>query len=122
MQPMISRPSPALLLAAALVVLAPRGARAENSVAYKYSDYREAGGRVGPAPGPGLELGGGGGRGPGQQEREQQQPGGQFGPPRPGARAQAEGVTAASGVLHQGAAALQGEGARPSAGPPGWLG
>lgn len=46
MQPMISRPSPALLLAAALVVLAPRGARAENSVAYKYSDYREAGGRV----------------------------------------------------------------------------
>ena len=46
MQPMISRPSPALLLATALVVLAPRGARAENSVAYKYSDYREAGGRV----------------------------------------------------------------------------
>lgn len=43
---MTPRPFPALLLAAALALLAPRGARAENAVAFKYSDYREAGGRV----------------------------------------------------------------------------
>lgn len=36
----------AFALAALLVWLAPRAARAENSVAYKYSDYRESGGRI----------------------------------------------------------------------------
>lgn len=36
----------ALGLAAVLVWLAPRGARAENSLSYKYEDYREAGGRI----------------------------------------------------------------------------
>jgi len=36
----------AVLLAATLAALAPRATRAENSVAYKYSDYRESGGRV----------------------------------------------------------------------------
>ena len=36
----------AVLLAAALGVVTPRGTRAENAVAYKYSDYRESGGRV----------------------------------------------------------------------------
>ena len=40
------RSSLVLLLSAALTVLAPRGVRAENSVAYKWSDYRESGGRV----------------------------------------------------------------------------
>ena len=43
---MTPRPLPALILATALTVLAPRGTRAENAVAFKYSDYREAGGRV----------------------------------------------------------------------------
>ena len=45
----ISVPPPntrAFALAALLVWLAPRGARAENSVTYKYSDYREADGRI----------------------------------------------------------------------------
>jgi hypothetical protein len=36
----------ALTLATLLVWLAPRGARAENSIAYKYSDYRESGDRI----------------------------------------------------------------------------
>lgn len=36
----------ALLLAALLVWLAPRHARAENSLAYKFEDYREANGRI----------------------------------------------------------------------------
>ena len=36
----------ALALAALLVWLAPRAARAENSLAYKYEDYRESGGRI----------------------------------------------------------------------------
>ena len=36
----------AFALATVLVWLAPRSARAENSVAYKYSDYREADGRI----------------------------------------------------------------------------
>lgn len=36
----------ALLLSAALAWLAPRAARAENSVRYKYQDYQEMGGRV----------------------------------------------------------------------------
>lgn len=36
----------ALALSALLVWLAPRAARAENSVAYKYQDYRETGGRI----------------------------------------------------------------------------
>ena len=35
-----------LALATLLVWLAPRDVRAENSVAYKYSDYREANGRI----------------------------------------------------------------------------
>ena len=35
-----------LLLAALLAWLAPRAARAENSLAYKYEDYREANGRI----------------------------------------------------------------------------
>ena len=39
-------PSRALLLALLLVWLAPRAARAENSVSYKYQDYRESGGRI----------------------------------------------------------------------------
>jgi len=34
------------LLAAILALVAPRGARAEHSVTYKYEDYREAGGRI----------------------------------------------------------------------------
>ncbi len=33
-------------LAAALALLLPRGLRADNSIAYKYEDYREAGGRM----------------------------------------------------------------------------
>lgn len=45
-RPMPPRPSSALLLVASLALLAPRGARAEGAVAYKYSDYREGGGRV----------------------------------------------------------------------------
>jgi len=36
----------AVLLAATLAALAPRAVRAEGAVAYKYSDYRESGGRV----------------------------------------------------------------------------
>ena len=36
----------ALALATLLVWLAPRAARAENSLAYKYSDYRESAGRI----------------------------------------------------------------------------
>lgn len=36
----------AVILAATLAALAPRATRAENAVAYKYSDYRESGGRV----------------------------------------------------------------------------
>jgi hypothetical protein len=36
----------ALSLAAFLVVLAPRGARAENSISYKYEDYQEEHGRI----------------------------------------------------------------------------
>lgn len=36
----------AFALAALLVWLAPRAARAENSIAYKYSDYRESDGRI----------------------------------------------------------------------------
>lgn len=43
-------PSPAssraLLLATLLVWLAPRAARAEDAISYKYEDYREAGGRI----------------------------------------------------------------------------
>ena len=40
-------PTPrALLLAAALAWLSPRAARAENSLAFKYEDYRESGGRI----------------------------------------------------------------------------
>ena len=35
-----------LLLSVLLVWLAPRAARAENSVSYKYEDYRESGGRI----------------------------------------------------------------------------
>jgi hypothetical protein len=35
-----------LLLAGLLVWLAPRAARAENSLSYKYESYREAGGRI----------------------------------------------------------------------------
>ena len=38
--------SRALLLAALLAWLAPRAMRAENSLAYKYEDYRESGGRI----------------------------------------------------------------------------
>jgi hypothetical protein len=44
--PPSSRSARALLIASTLAVLAPRGAVAESSVAYKYSDYRESGGRV----------------------------------------------------------------------------
>ena len=40
-----SRPR-AVFLAALLAWLAPRAARAENSLSYKYEDYREAGGRI----------------------------------------------------------------------------
>ncbi|MCX6952869.1 MAG: DUF3570 domain-containing protein [Verrucomicrobia bacterium] len=36
----------AFVLASLLAWLAPRSARAENSIAYKYSDYREADGRI----------------------------------------------------------------------------
>jgi hypothetical protein len=36
----------AFVLATLLVWLAPRAARAENSIAYKYSDYRESGDRI----------------------------------------------------------------------------
>src|SRR5882757_4513876 len=36
-----------LLLAGLLVWLAPRAARAENSLSYKYESYREMGGRIG---------------------------------------------------------------------------
>jgi hypothetical protein len=36
----------AVFLAALLTWLAPRAARAENSLSYKYEDYREAGGRI----------------------------------------------------------------------------
>ncbi|MSU25202.1 MAG: DUF3570 domain-containing protein [Opitutus sp.] len=36
----------ALLLSALLVWLLPRGARAENSLTFKYEDYREANGRI----------------------------------------------------------------------------
>lgn len=36
----------ALLLSVLLVWLAPRAARAENSISYKYEDYRESGGRI----------------------------------------------------------------------------
>jgi hypothetical protein len=46
---MISVPSPSLrafALSLLLVWLAPRAARAENSVAYKFQDYRESGGRI----------------------------------------------------------------------------
>ena len=35
-----------LLMAAALAVAQPRGARAENSLSYEYEDYREMGGRI----------------------------------------------------------------------------
>lgn len=35
-----------LLVATLLALLAPRGARAENSISYKYEDYRESGGRI----------------------------------------------------------------------------
>ena len=44
--PLTPTPSRALLLALLLVWLAPRAARAENSVSYKYQDYRESGGRI----------------------------------------------------------------------------
>jgi len=40
------RPCRSLLLAGLLVWLAPRVARAENSLAYKYESYREMGGRI----------------------------------------------------------------------------
>lgn len=43
--PLLSAPR-ALLLATLLVWLSPRGARAEDSVSYKYEDYRESGGRI----------------------------------------------------------------------------
>jgi hypothetical protein len=36
-----------LLIASLLALLAPRASRAENSVSYKYEDYRESGGRIG---------------------------------------------------------------------------
>jgi len=39
-------PARALALATLLLWLAPRVARAEDSIAYKYSDYRESGGRI----------------------------------------------------------------------------
>ena len=43
----VSFPTPrALLLATVLTWLAPRAARAENSLAYKIEDYRESGGRI----------------------------------------------------------------------------
>lgn len=42
-----SSPAHVLCLAGALLLLSPRGARAESSITYKYEDYREAGGRVG---------------------------------------------------------------------------
>jgi hypothetical protein len=35
------------VVAAILAWLAPRGVRAENSISYKYEDYRESGGRIG---------------------------------------------------------------------------
>lgn len=38
--------APALLLAVLLQLLAPRAGRAETVTAYKYQDYREAGGRI----------------------------------------------------------------------------
>lgn len=41
-----SPPVPLWSLILALVLLAPRAARAETSVAYKYQDYREAGDRI----------------------------------------------------------------------------
>ena len=40
------RTSHALLLSGLLVWLAPRVARAENSLSYKYESYRESGGRI----------------------------------------------------------------------------
>lgn len=46
---MNSLPYPTLrvgLLAVTLASLAPRGARAEDSISYKYEDYREMGGRI----------------------------------------------------------------------------
>ena len=45
--PLPSTPSVrALLLSMLLGCLAPRAVRAENSVSYKYEDYRESGGRI----------------------------------------------------------------------------
>lgn len=41
-----SRPGRSLLLAGLLVWLAPRTARAENSLSYKYESYQEMGGRI----------------------------------------------------------------------------
>lgn len=40
------KPTRAVALAALLAVVTPRSARAENSVSYKYEDYREMGGRI----------------------------------------------------------------------------
>jgi hypothetical protein len=41
----LTRPR-AFVFATVLASLAPRGARAENSLSYKYEDYRESGGRI----------------------------------------------------------------------------
>src|SRR5471030_3045706 len=46
MQSPVSKPGRSLLLAGFLVWLAPRTARAENSLSYKYESYQEAGGRI----------------------------------------------------------------------------
>lgn len=41
-----ARPGRALAFAALLLALAPRPARAESAISYRYQDYRESGGRV----------------------------------------------------------------------------
>jgi hypothetical protein len=46
MNPLSHHPSRALVVACLLGVLAPRGGRAENAVAYKYESYQESAGRI----------------------------------------------------------------------------
>ena len=45
-RPLVRPVTHSLSLAAVLVLLLPRGLRADNSIVYKYEDYREAGGRM----------------------------------------------------------------------------
>ena len=46
MAPFAPHPVRAALLAATLLWLSPRALRAEESIRYKYQDYREAAGRI----------------------------------------------------------------------------